>query len=110
MADDAPRKVSTHLIVLDQNGPIASGDKRYRVACTPESKLPESASSVAFRSVVTCPLCLDTEEFALLEEEMDGGSAADRAAAKAIKAKAAAKAAAASPALAPVESDALSST
>lgn len=109
MADDAPRKVSTHLIVLDPSGPIASGDKRYRVACTPESKLPESASNVAFRTVITCPLCLDTEEFAILEEEMDGGSAADRAAAKAIKARAAAKAAPA-PVPVPVESDTPSST
>ena len=94
MADDAPRKVSTHLIVLDQNGPINSGVNRYRVACTPESKLPESASNVALRAVISCELCLETEEFALLEEKMNGGSAADRAADKAIKAKAAALAAA----------------
>lgn len=106
MADDALRTVSTHLLVLDENGPINSGVNRYRVACTPESKMPESASNVALRSVVGCALCLETEEFLLLEERMEGGSAADRAAAKAIKAKEAALAAA-SPA--PVTSDTPSS-
>ena len=78
-ASDTPRKVFVHLLVHDPEGPIASTITKFRVVCTPDSKLPESASTVASRNVITCPLCLDTVEFLELEEEMDGGSKADRA-------------------------------
>lgn len=79
---DQPRFVPVHLLVHDPKGAIQLATTRVRVACTADSGMPESASTVADRRVITCPLCLESPEFLELEEEMTGLSAADKAAKK----------------------------
>jgi len=81
-ASDQPRFVPVHLLVHDPKGAIQLATTRVRVACTADSGMPESASTVADKRVITCPMCLESAEFLELEEEMIGLSAADRAAKK----------------------------
>jgi len=76
---DQPQKVPVHLIIHDPNGPIQLATTRVRVCCTPTSGWPQAASAVPDKRVITCPLCLKTEEFKELEQSASGKSDADAA-------------------------------
>lgn len=77
------RKVFVHLLVHDPVGLIPASTTNLRVACSPTSLMPESASTLAMETVISCPLCLQSPEYAELNAEMDSTSIADRAAARA---------------------------
>lgn len=79
MADEV-RKIFTHLLVHDPQGPIPSATTRLRVACTPKSSMPESASHIPMDTVITCPLCRETDVYKELAEEMHPTPSADKAA------------------------------
>lgn len=77
-----PKKLFVHLLVHDPKGPIPAATTNLRVACEPGSLMPESASTVAMPTVITCPRCLASADYLELAEEMDATSSADRAAAQ----------------------------
>lgn len=77
-----PRIIFVHLLVHDPDGPIPAANTNLRVACCPDSGIPESASTVALETVITCPLCLASEDYRELNELNNSVSAADSAAAK----------------------------
>ena len=74
------KQVFVHFLVYDPNGPIKTSTTNLRVACTPDSKMPYAATPTAMKRVITCPLCLQTEEFKELCEDDKGSSSADDAA------------------------------
>jgi hypothetical protein len=76
-----PRQIYVHLLVHDPVGLIETATTNLRVACSPKSLMPESGSTVAMESVITCPLCLKSAEYLELNEDIDAVSHADRAAA-----------------------------
>lgn len=77
---EAGDKVFVHLIVHDPQGPIVTPTSRLRVACTPDSAMPYSATILA--SAVSCPGCIESQIFAQVADEQAPGSKADRAARK----------------------------
>lgn len=85
----APRKVFVHLQVANPNGAVKSDLMNYHVACDPTSSIPESWSPVIV--AVTCPLCMETTEYAEISGEQSHASSADRKAHEHIAAKAAEK-------------------
>ena len=77
-----PKPLFVHLLVHDPKGPIPAATTNLRVACEPKSNMPESASTVAMPSVITCPRCLASADYLELVDEVDSTSSADRAAAQ----------------------------
>lgn len=82
-----PRQIFVHLLVHDPVGLIESTNTNLRVACSAKSLMPESASTVAMASVITCPLCLASKEYAELSDDADATSHADRAVAEHVAAQ-----------------------
>lgn len=76
ISGNSPKKVFVHLQVANPNGAVKSDFMNYHVACDPQSSIPESWSPVA--SVVTCPLCLESSEYAEIVAEQSHASTADR--------------------------------
>jgi hypothetical protein len=76
MINQTPRKVFVHLQVANPDGAVKSEFMNYHVACDPKSSIPESWSPVA--SVVTCPLCLESADYAEIVAEQSHASSADR--------------------------------
>ena len=77
-------RVFVHLIVFDPDGPIKTQTMRLRVACHPTSGMPMAASNAAMTKVITCPKCLESEEFKALCED-NFANEADAAAAEYVK-------------------------
>ncbi|CAB4191729.1 hypothetical protein UFOVP1229_110 [uncultured Caudovirales phage] len=76
MMSQTPRKVFVHLQVADPNGAVKSDLMNYHVACDPTSSIPESWTPVI--SAVTCPLCMETAEYAEISADQSHASTADR--------------------------------
>lgn len=81
------QKVFVHLQIADPKGTIKAQLMNFRVACDPTSEIPNSMTPVI--SAVSCPLCMQTDEYAEIKREQSYSSNADRKAADHIEAEAA---------------------